>query len=188
MGTDIPESIKELASKRRVVRLGRRSFSYVDLTPAERAELCQFAEQRGLLTRYDFSGIPANGVSRNHAANRLLEATRKKAFEMMRRAFGASARFRSQSEPAMSVDFYWRKARLGLVITGPPRDAAGRGDPRRTGDSRPELGQHFDSLPATLKIIRAPYYLVWHRPTHFLDQIRNELVASGQYPRLLEKT
>src|ERR1700730_12092011 len=187
MGTDVPESIKALASKRRVFRLGRRSFSFVHLTPEESDYLCQFAEEQGLLTRYEFSGISSYGVNRNHAAERLLKDTRQKAFEMMRRVFGSSAYFRRQSEQTIGIDFYWKKARLAVVITGPLWDDVSRGTQNKARDSRPHLGQHFESLPQTSKIVKVPYYVVWHRPAHFLDQIRHELVASGQYSRLLEK-
>jgi hypothetical protein len=185
---EIPEYIKELASKRRVFRSPDGfSLSYVSLTPEEEERLFEFAKGQGLLTRYEFSGIPAYGVSRNNAAHRLLEGTRQKAFELLRRVFGSSAHFRSQPSNLSVADFYWRKARLALLITGPNLDDRTRAEPTRSRDPSPKLYEEFNSSPEKPKLITVPYYLVWHQPARFLDQIRQELVASGQYPRLVAK-
>jgi hypothetical protein len=187
---EISEVLKELNSKRRALRYGGRTIHYVELTAEERKNLYEGAREHGLLIGYEFSGVRSYGVSRNDAAYILLEATRQKAFRLLQREFGAFARFwvKPKQLNLIGIDFYWRKARLGLLITGPLIDDPSRGDPTRSRDSRQELEQDLDSvIPENMKgltTIKMPYYIVWHRPSDLVSRIRGRLVASGQYPRL----
>lgn len=194
MKSDIPETLKKLSSKRKVTRLGGREFAWVDLSPEERETLYSAARDRGLLLRYEFSGVPSYGIGRRDAANRLLEATRQKAFVLLRQAFGSSARFwvRPVQLFFLQVDFYWRRANLGLAITGPLMDDPFRGDPVRTRDSRPELGQGVEFRIPTqmqgLEIVKIPYYSIWHKPSEFISRINRELMASHKYPKLRSRS
>jgi hypothetical protein len=177
----------------RTVHLGGHKICWVDLTVEECKTVYDAAKERGLLLRYEFSGIAFYGPNRTYAADLLLEATRQKVFRLLRREFGSSARFWIRPTPLsfLGIDFYWRKARLGLAITGPLIDDLYRGDPRRTRDSKPELEREFDCrIPVNMRglsIIKIPYYSVWHRPSEVVNCIKKRLVASGQYPRLLAK-
>ena len=192
MKSEVPEAIKKLAANRRVLRLGRHTISWLKLTSEERKTLYAAAKERGRLYRYEFSGIASYGASRTDAAAMLLETTREKAFLLLRREFGSSARFwvNPRQLKILRIDFYWRKARLGLTITGPLIDDPYRGDPKRTRDSRPELERELDSLipenMQRLAIIKIPYYMVWHQPSDVINRINKRLVASGQYGRLRE--
>ena len=196
MTNEIPDDIKTFALKRRSFRSRADGVSlrYVNLTEEESKRLFEFAHQRGLLTRYEFSGVTSYGVTRNNAADRLLKETRQKAFDLLRRAFGASARFRKQEWNPWTADFYWKKAGLAVVITGPGWDDLRRADPTRRRDTRPELYEEISSpsglsdCPAKIsKLLKMPYYMIWHQPTRFIDQVRLELIASGQYPKLIAK-
>ncbi len=193
MKLEVSEAVKKLNSNRRTLHLGGRTLYSVRLTPEERKTLYGAAKECGLLVRYEFSGIPSYGVTRSHAAALLLEVTHQKALGLLQREFGACARFwvRPKQLSILGVNFYWKKAKLGLAITGPLIDDPHRGDPRRTRDSRPELEQELHSgIPEGMKalaIIKLPYYLVWHQPSAFISRINSKLAASGQYPRLQNK-
>ncbi len=189
-----PDSLAKLNSRRKVVRVGGKPiFYYAVLSADERKTLIQAAKERGLLTRYEFCGIARYGVSRNHAASLLLEDTHHKAFELLRRAFGACARFwvRPKQLRIIGIDFYWKKANMGLALTGPLIDDPSRGDPGRTRDSRPALEYDIDSMiPQSMKglmVVKMPYYLVWHQSSDFLRRIRSKLFATGRYPGLREE-
>lgn len=158
----------------------------MDLTPREREDLYDEAGRRGLLTMYEFSGIFSQGVSRGDAIRTLLVKTRKKAFELFRQEFGAAARFRVSPTQFGGIDFYWRRAALGLVITGPLVDDPFRADPRRTRDIDKRFGVGFFQVQdsAEPKILAVPYYEVWHSPRAVVEKVRQLLLASGQYPRV----
>jgi len=193
MKQEISEAVKKFNSNRRALHFGGHTVFCVKLTSEERKTLYCAARESGLLMRYEFSGIPSYGVSRSHAAALLLEVTHQKALGLLRREFGSCARFwvRPKQLSILGTDFYWKKAKLGLAITGPLMDDPYRGDPKRTRDSRPELEQQLDSLiPESMKglaIIKVPYYLVWHQPSDFIRRINSKLIASGQYTRLRDK-
>jgi len=181
--------LKHLLSKRKEVRHRRYPFSWLAITPAEREKLYEAGEQCGLLTTYEFSGIKASGTSRNDAANRLLDKTHERAFTKLKAEFGSKAHFWVKPEQLsfLRVGFYWRLARIGVVITGPPRDDLYRFGPARTRDS---CNVRQDFLPPNLRgltLLSFPYYVVWHHPFDFVSQISGKLIASERYPRLSEK-
>ncbi len=182
------EFLKHLLSKRREFGPRTHRFSWLDITSADREKLYEIAEECGFLTHYEFSGIKSAGTSRNNAALRLLQATRDRAFSRLKHEFGAKAHFwvRPRQLCLGEIDFYWRKAKVGVIITGPLLDARGRAGPQRARDRRLEY-DFTSTLPTELKgltVLRFPYYEVWHQPAGFIKQIRQGLVASGHYPRL----
>jgi len=113
--------------------------------------------------------------------------TRERAFTKLRAEFGAKAHFwvKPKQLSFLRVDFYWRLARIGVVITGPPRDNLYRFGSARTRDSCIDMRQDF--LPPNLtglSVLSFPYYMVWRHPFDFVKQIRHKLIASKRYPRL----
>ncbi len=114
-----------------------------------------------------------------------MERTRARAFEILRKEFGASARFwpRPENTPVPWPDFYWRKANVAVVITGPLHDVPGPATARMRSESVVN-GAYFSGAMQRMKINRLAYYLVWHRPGEFMAVIRAALVASGKYPKL----
>src|SRR5438445_8333442 len=176
------EFLSSLFSKRKEHRLGRNSFSSLDITPAERKKLYEMAQQRGLLTSYEFSGIQSFGISRNDAARTMLQKTRERALEKLRNEFGAKAHFWVNPRQLWSVDFYWRSARVGVVITGPLQDDLSRGARVRRRDSRVGAKQRSVSIPGVnswnLTLLSFPYYAIWHHPSDFLSRIKHKLIVS----------
>lgn len=180
---DIPDCIKQLNSKRRTENwYGHRIFK-VELTEREREELYDEAGRRGLLTIHEFSGISARGVNRRDAIESLLAKTRKRAFELFQKELGACARFWASPSQFYGVDFYWRRARLGVAITGPLEDDVFRADPRRSRDRMwVVVSRAYKSDGLT--VMAVPYYEVWHKPGPVVATIRQQLLASGRYPKL----
>lgn len=183
------ERLRGLLAKRKTWRFpGGREISWLPLSREESEEIYEVAREHGLLLRYEFSGISSDGVSRHDAARRMLERTREKAFQLLRREFGASARFQA----AHGSDFYWKKARIRLVITGPLIDDRSRGDPRRTRDDwglrlLRESQRETGSPETGTKEYEVPYYRVWHKPSEFVADVRRLLAGSRCYPRLADK-
>ena len=190
MKEDVPEVLKKLAANRSPLNLGKAAIQFAQLTLEEKDVLYSTAKARGLLTRYEFSGVPCDGLSRTDAAGRLCEVTHQRALVLLRLEFGACARFwvKPRQLRYLDVDFYWKKANLGLVITGPLIDDPWRADPRRTRDSRDELQLEFDSpipnIILPVRVIKTPYYSIWHQPSAFIRHMRELLAGSRQYPRL----
>ena len=171
-----------------MVRRGSAGGSQQDQTPIKRT-IREEAQARGLVPRYEFSGISAWGVSRNDAASQLMKECFTRAFNLLRKEFGSCAHFWPRPKlPAVSVDFYWRKANLALVLTDPLYDRMNRpsGSPRVRG-TRDLLELQAESCSGDakhMKILRVPYYEIWHRPSKFLATVRAELMISGKYPAL----
>lgn len=179
------EFLTDLLSKRKDIDLnGYGRVSRLDITSDEREKLYEIGERCGLLTTYEFSGISCSGMSRNDAARRLLDKTRKRAFARLRDEFGAAAHFWPEPRQLPTVDFYWRLAKLGVVITGPLFDYSGP-TAARARDVRTDRNYHcFPKNLKDLMILSFPYYFVWHHPSEFIAKIKQKLVASGRYPRL----
>jgi hypothetical protein len=185
------ETLIPLLSKRKQIRLpGRSVLNWLDIDPNERKKLYEIAKQHGFLTEYQFSGIKAHGVSRNDAARWLMEKTRDRALKKLKVAFGSRAHFWVQPRRLsyVSIDFYWRTANLGIVITGPLKDDPHRGDPVRTKHVPPSSKDAATNAMRLgvegLTILTVPYYHIWHRPSDFLRQIKRKLILSGRYPKL----
>ena len=68
---EVNEFFKRLLSRRRQVKVGRYSLSYLDISPADSEKLYEEAERRGLLASYEFSGVKSFGTNRNDACRRL---------------------------------------------------------------------------------------------------------------------
>jgi len=182
------EFLKYLLSKRKVSGPRAYRFSWLDITSAEREKLYEIGEQSGLLTHYEFSGIKSAGTSRNDAARRVLDKTRERAFLKLKTEFGGTAHFwvRPRQLSRLCIDFYWRKANVGVVLTGPLADDLLHAGSKRVGDFR--LTRNFlSNLPPALRYLTflvVPYYVVWHQPSEFIGAIKQQLIASGHYPRL----
>src|ERR1700744_1280089 len=119
-----------------------------------------------------------------------MDKTRKRALEKLRGEFGSRAHFWVQPRRLsyVEIDFYWRSAKLGVVISGPLKDDPYRGDSVRAKDPAPSSKDAAISAMRLgvedITIFMVPYYQVWHRPSLFLEQIRSKLILSGQYPKL----
>jgi hypothetical protein len=185
MNAEVDEKfLRYLLSKRKEIGPRRYRFSFLDITSGERKRLYEIGEQAGLLTPYEFSGIKSAGISRNDAARRVLALTRERAFTKLKVEFGAKAHFWVQPKQCfLYIDFYWRRANLGVVITGPLMDHLYRAGPERTRDHHVKsLSRSFELKGLT--ILTFPYYVVWHHPSEFIKKIRQKLIGSGHYSRL----
>jgi hypothetical protein len=183
--------LKYLLSKRKASGPREYKFSWLDITSAEREKLYEIGDQAGLLTHYEFSGIKTAGTSRNDAARRVLDKTRERAFLKLKTELGRTAHFwfRPRQLSALYIDFYWRKAKVSVVITGPLMDDLGHAGRKRVGSFR-FARRFFSKLPTDfrdLTILAVPYYVIWHQPSEFVTAIKEQLIASGHYPRLNEK-
>ena len=180
--------LKYLLSKRREFGPRAHKFSWLDITLAEKEKLYEIGAQSGLLTQYEFGGVKAAGTSRNDAARRVLDMTHRRAFSKLKAEFGAKAHFwvRPKQLRLLRVDFYWRKAQLGVVITGPLMDDLCRAGPERTRDEGVERDFINELLPDLrgLTVLPFPYYVIWHQPSEFIKTVTQKLIASGHYPRL----
>jgi len=189
---DVLRSARTLSSEKNRVDLLRHQVFYRADCEADREILYAEAKRRGLLRTYDFSGIAACGVSRRDAITTLMLSTFRKSFGLLRRNFGSSARFvaRPRQFRSLGVDFYWKRAKIGLVITGPTFDDLRRGDRRRTRDREQVLydlceGRNsFLRVANRLSVMIVPYYDIWHNPTAVVANVRGVLFDSGKYPRL----
>lgn len=183
--------LKHLLSKRKEIKFGTDSLSWLNITATEREKLYEVGAQCGLLTSYEFSGVKSLGTSHNNAARRLLDKTHKRAFARLKTEFGSKAHFWVRPKELFPMDFYWRLARIGVAITGPLKDDLNRRGPARTRDFRMGLLEDLVSyLPPNFQgmtVLTFPYYVVWHHPTEFVRRIRQKLAASGRYPRLSEQ-
>jgi hypothetical protein len=182
------EFLKYLLSKRKVSGPREYKFSWLDITSAEREKLYEIGEQSGLLTHYEFSGIKAAGTSRNDAARRVLDKTRERAFLKLKTELGRTAHFwfRPRQLSSLYIDFYWRKAKVGVVVTGPLMDDLWHAGRKRIGAFR-FARNYFSNSPPELRnltILVVSYYTVWHQPSEFVAAIKEQLIASGHYPRL----
>lgn len=177
-----------------MVKSGPRSVPSLEIQNAK-DKIREEARRRGLLHRYDFSGIVANGVSRNDAAEQLMKQARARAFDLLRKEFGASAHFWPRASiripvlrEVFSVDFYWRKANLGVELTGPLVMNRVTGELKRSHGA-PDfpvefMDPRYQGEAKHVKIMKLPYYLLWHDPSRFVGEIRKALVASGKFPNL----
>jgi hypothetical protein len=182
------EFLKYLLSKRKVFGPREYRFSWLDITSAEREKLYEIGEHSGLLTQYEFSGMKSAGTSRNDAARRVLDKTRERAFLKLKTELGGKAHFwlKPRQLACLYIDFYWRKAKVGVVVTGPLMDDLWHGGRKRVGAFR-LTRKYLSNLPPELRdltILIVPYYMVWHRPSEFVTAIKEQLIASGHYPRL----
>jgi hypothetical protein len=159
-----------------------------EMAESDRKVLLAECRERGFpVSSYEFSNIFEDGVSREDAADWLLERTRRKAFELFKIEFGATARFR----PILDlVDFYWPKARLAVWISGPLSTRIYARDKlkRASGDVGLEWAKslgwlHEIPMNRVMKL-RIPYYRVWHNPQAVVGEIKEKLAASGGYRRL----
>jgi len=122
--------------------------------------------------------------------DRFMERTHQKAFDLLRKEFGSTAKFETSYLPV--IDFFWRKARVAMAISGPLTTSFLFDGPRRQA-SPPnlDLARWCGMLPRFPKtgvvVVTVPHYMVWHRPQQFLAEARTMLVNSKAYPRLNAK-
>jgi hypothetical protein len=134
--------------------------------------------------RMIFGTEPPNDVEK------FMERTRQKAFDLLRKEFGSTARFEIGYRPV--IDFFWRRARLAMAISGPLRPRLFSDGPMMQ-DKAPDLdfSRWMMMLPRFPKtgvvLVAVPHYMVWHRPQHFLAETRMMLLNSKTYPRLNAK-
>jgi hypothetical protein len=174
----IPDELSELFAKNREGRM----------LPADRTVMLDECRKRGIpVQSFDFSNVKIEGVSRYDAGEWLLELTRLKAFDLMRVEFGACARF----QVGPTFDFFWRKAQLAMIILGPLMKQRFYSDGKMKRSKKvedlsfmKEMGWLPNIAEAKVKVLNVPYYRIWHNPRNVLDEVRNQLVASGAYPRL----
>jgi hypothetical protein len=183
---------EKLRSSRRNARLLRHLVYVADDCDEDREAVYRQANKHGLLTTYEFSGIKAAGASRNDAITNLLSATFHKTFELLRQNFGSRANFwpRPRHLRILDVDFYWRRAHIALIITGPNFDDFRRGDSTKTRDSA-RITENYVLLRHDVAkpldggmVITVPYYDVWHSPSGVVGTVRKALLESGKYPKL----
>lgn len=164
------------------------------MTETGRRSLLAECEKRGISVQsHSFSNISIDGVSRHDAAEWLLERTFQKALSLLRKEFGACARFWPRPGD-VGIDFYWRKARLAVTISGPLNRRRFCLDNHKVRDKiaghRLAIAREFrftDEKAVTQADVQElvlPYYIVWHNPRKFLAEIRTILINSGAYPRL----
>lgn len=184
-------------ARERLLARKHRSFArhqvfVTEGSEADRKILYEYADSQGLLLEYDFAGIRATGVSRRDAITNLMQSTFERAFELLRRNFGSSAKFHSRPKrfKDLEIDFYWKRADFGLVISGPNIDDLWRPGNQRTRDRNALFerwayrARSVDRESQRLAVMMVPYYEIWHHPTEFAERVRNYLRRSGQYPRV----
>jgi hypothetical protein len=146
-------------------------------------------KSRGIsVHQYEFANIRVEGVTRYDASHWLLDTTRRKAFDILRVEFGASARFGVGPEP---LDFFWRKAHLAVKISGPLIRQRFYSDGKLKRAQKGidmQFAKSMGWLPGirenAVHLMNIPYYQIWHTPTRVINEIRSQLIASGAYPRL----
>jgi len=155
-------------------------------SPITKRKLREEALHRGLVPRYLFSGIAAFGVSRNDAAEQLMKLCHERAFGLLRKEFGSTAHFWDRPKFGWGINFFWRKANIGIRLTGPLLDQVNQHEaaPRARFRMLHFFAQGCSGNARDMKIMHFPYYEIWHHPSKFLATIRAELVATGKYPSL----
>jgi hypothetical protein len=132
---------------------------------------------------FDFSGIKVEGITRSDARERLMHRTFSKAFTLFKKNFGSAARFRPRSDD--EVTFYWPKAKLSVIISGPLWEGFfSEGQLSRDPVCNSRFSWGRDGIPTGVHELPIPYYKIWHNPTAVVLQLRKILIGSGAYPRL----
>jgi hypothetical protein len=157
------------------------------------------------LPTYKFSNVPVEGDTREEATEKLLRKTFEKALALLKREFGAAARFEINHDHD-SVDFFWRKAGLALRIAGPlgpgpqvrgayrdngrkMRDLGGLNYDlaRAMGISEETCSMNLAQTREKVHLVTVPYYMIWRNPQKFLNEVRTLLLNTRAYPRLLPR-
>src|SRR3989442_677399 len=115
---------------------------------------------------------------------RLMKATWEKAFDLLRKEFGERARFWPRPKDPFMCDFFWRRGNIALNLTGPLVEEAAPRRRYQTGHLEDLQRCMLSGAARTAKVLRVPYYEVWHHPERFLADVRRALIASGKYPNL----
>lgn len=136
--------------------------------------------------KFEFSGISAEGSTRDEATTVLIEKTVQRAHELFRVEFGSRARYMFRPKLkgwirnalVVPVDFYWRTGFVVSSVTGPIGTRGFR-----------EPGQSIQSFQvsghsSSCVWVPIPYYLIWNNPKKAIEIIKAELLATGKYPRL----
>jgi hypothetical protein len=130
------------------------------------------------------------GIEPPNDVEQFMERTHQKAFDLLRKEFGSTARFETGYRRV--IDFFWRRARLAMAISGPLRPRLLHDGPMFQ-DKAPDLNlarwcRELPGFPKTgVVLVAVPHYMVWHRPQQFLTETRLMLLNSKAYPRLNSK-
>ena len=134
--------------------------------------------------QFDFSGIKVEGITRSDARERLMYRTFSRAFTLFKTNFGSAARFRPRCDE--EVTFFWRKADLLVIISGPLSESFfSEGQLQRDPLCNFRFSRATDDIPTGIHELQIPYYNIWHNPTAVVLHIRKNLIRSGAYPRLV---
>ena len=112
-----------------------------------------------------------------------MELARTRAFALLKKEFGSSAHFWPRPKfSRVSLDFYWRRANLGVMVTGPlltlPSGA-------RKRDQGLDYHEFCSGELKRVQILKLPYYMDLAQSCQsFVGEIRAALAASGKYPKL----
>ncbi len=109
----------------------------------------------------------------------------QRAFGLLRREFGATAHFwarprfeeKNELPEDFRLDFYWRRANVGLLIVGP-------GERDKPGNLSVASDPGYFKRRPGISLVMVPYELIVREPQEFLRQLRDVLIASRKYPRL----
>jgi hypothetical protein len=120
---------------------------------------------------------------------RMLAEALEKAFNLLRIAFGATARFTRYwtydcNKYSGYADFYWKKAKIAVVITGHRYYENGITSNYLNDGYRRETA--FE-VPVDVRVLTFPYYVVVREPKKFLATVAAQLIQSGAYPGLAAK-
>lgn len=192
-GNAVPAEIQRIASEKRIAVGG---FSLlVGLSHEDRALLHNAARERVDFRNYEFCGVQVSGIDRSGAIIELMQDTFAKVFQLLKVQFGARAHFRPRPDSLrdLHVDFYWERAKFGIGITGPNIDDPTRLDNARTRHSIErrryyewlvDEGIGYPDQARGLTLVQVPYYVIWHQPSLFVEDIKKVLLNSGAYPKL----
>lgn len=187
--------ILKLAEQAGYVRIENSAATGTPDITLDLQKLIGDAAERGLLGV--MSGLPVSAVEKMKSrAGKLLQA-QERAHELLRKEFGAVARFQRNkrfqpngkkiSREWPEAHFYWKRARIAVLITGPRIDDFSSSTEKKRNDSLQFLQERGNApFPDDITVLPIPYYVVTKQPRQFLEQVHEALSASGAYPRLKE--
>ena len=187
--------ILKLAEQAGYVRIENPAAKGTPDITLDMERLIKDASERGLLGV--LSGLPQGAVQKlKLRADKLLQ-TLERAHGLLRKEFGAVARFQRNkrfqpngkkiSKEWPEAHFYWKRARIAVLITGPRIDDFDSATEKKRNDSLRFLQEQGKApFPDEITILTIPYYKVVKQPTRFLAKVRKALIESGAYPKLEE--
>lgn len=148
------------------------------------------AIKAGMGHRFEFAGESVDAVDFDDAAEQMKQRVYQIAFELLKREFGAKAHFWPRPKldegmvpPPYAPDFYWRRANVALAIVGPDKHEIRTVRGLIPAADFRSISEFYG--PRSPQVISVPYELILRSPQEFLRQVRDVLIATGKYPRLL---